>query len=339
MFPLTTMFQRSMLCGAAVLCCAYAPATADSVAPSPMRARVQAVRPLAPGAGPIIIVPPSMQDRVQDLDLEHLDASMMYVISDAGERADDVNGTIRLSNRGVTTWSVDVVTDYLDAGADELIGGGGAASDNPPINITLTVTNTAPNASNYTLLLPRALNVPVYPPATIRGSLELQVDDVDGSGDAGISTFDANTPLYAAYVNSLTTSQHELFTGDYDLTVSSGFGTEFDAGTYGQDPIPPVLNTMYAWVRMTIEAQTAVTFTVELEVRECRGDAVPVNGDGSIGSGSVNIDDLLELISNFGATSGTPTDIEPMVDANSYGDGVVDILDIIGMLNVFGTCP
>lgn len=338
MFALMTMSHRSTLCGAALLCCAHAPATAGSVAPQAPRARVQAIRPLAAGAGPIIIVPPTMQDRVQELDLAQLDASMMYIVSDATERADDVNGTIHLSNRGVTTWSVDIATDIVADG--ELMGGGGAASDNPPINITLTVTNTAPNASNYTLLLPRNLNVPVYPPATIRGALDLQVVDTDGTGDAAISTFDANTPMYAAYVNSLSASQHELFTGDYDLSVSSSFGSESDTGSYGQDPIPAVLTTMYAWVRMTIEPQTAVTLTVELEVRECRGDAVPVNPDGSIGSGSVDIDDLLELIDSFGMNNdATPTDVAPMVDASSYGDGVVDILDVIGMLNVFGTCP
>jgi Immunoglobulin domain len=48
-------------------------------------------------------------------------------------------------------------------------------------------------------------------------------------------------------------------------------------------------------------------------------------------SGAVNIDDLLQVINNWGATGSNPADVTH--------DGVVDIDDLLSVVNAWGACP
>ena len=49
------------------------------------------------------------------------------------------------------------------------------------------------------------------------------------------------------------------------------------------------------------------------------------------GSGNVNINDLLMVIGNWGATGPNPADIT--------GDGVVDVNDLLAVIGDWGACP
>jgi hypothetical protein len=70
----------------------------------------------------------------------------------------------------------------------------------------------------------------------------------------------------------------------------------------------------------------------------CPWDCAPDNGDGTFGNGSVNIDDLLRVINDFGATD-SPCDNAPDNGDGTFGNGAVNIDDLLGIINNFGTCP
>ncbi|MEM7229496.1 MAG: PQQ-dependent sugar dehydrogenase [Planctomycetota bacterium] len=68
---------------------------------------------------------------------------------------------------------------------------------------------------------------------------------------------------------------------------------------------------------------------------DCPGDVAPDNGDGTYGNGVVNVDDLLAIINAFGAPcDGCPEDVEPL----GFGNGVVNIDDLLRIINSFGIC-
>lgn len=72
----------------------------------------------------------------------------------------------------------------------------------------------------------------------------------------------------------------------------------------------------------------------------CAADCTPDNGDGTYGNGVVNIDDLLNVINTFGpAASGDPCDMAPATSAGGHGNGVVNIDDLLTVINNFGACP
>ncbi len=60
----------------------------------------------------------------------------------------------------------------------------------------------------------------------------------------------------------------------------------------------------------------------------CRADVAPPGGNGI-----VNVDDLLVVINNWGATSG-PADIAP-----GCGNGIVNVDDLLAVINAWGACP
>jgi len=70
----------------------------------------------------------------------------------------------------------------------------------------------------------------------------------------------------------------------------------------------------------------------------CPWDCAPDNGDGTFGNGSVNIDDLFQVINNFGAAGG-PCDNAPDNGDGTFGNGNINIDDLFGVINNFGACP
>jgi hypothetical protein len=74
------------------------------------------------------------------------------------------------------------------------------------------------------------------------------------------------------------------------------------------------------------------------EFPPCPADCAPDNGDGSFGNGSVNIDDLLAVINAFGSGAG-PCDVAPDNGDGTFGNDAVNIDDLLTVINAFGACP
>jgi hypothetical protein len=70
----------------------------------------------------------------------------------------------------------------------------------------------------------------------------------------------------------------------------------------------------------------------------CPTDCAPDNGDGTYGNGDVNIDDIVAVINSFGDTGG-PCDNAPDNGDGTFGNGEVNIDDLVAALNSFGACP
>ncbi|MEM7228415.1 MAG: FG-GAP-like repeat-containing protein [Planctomycetota bacterium] len=70
----------------------------------------------------------------------------------------------------------------------------------------------------------------------------------------------------------------------------------------------------------------------------CPADSAPDNGDGTFGNGVVNIDDLLDVINRFGEAGG-PADSSPDNGDGTFGNGIVNIDDLLNVINSFGACP
>jgi hypothetical protein len=70
----------------------------------------------------------------------------------------------------------------------------------------------------------------------------------------------------------------------------------------------------------------------------CVGDCTPQNIDGTYGNGSVNIDDLVAVINDFGSTANGPCDVSPENPDGSLGNNAVNIDDLLTTLNAFGAC-
>jgi len=70
----------------------------------------------------------------------------------------------------------------------------------------------------------------------------------------------------------------------------------------------------------------------------CPADCAPDNGDGTFGNGIVNVDDLLEAINAFGGGAG-PCDNAPDNGDGTFGNGVINIDDLLGVINALGPCP
>jgi hypothetical protein len=289
-----------------------------------------------------------MREDVLVKQLMMLDPSFVYALVPAGhdDDADDDAGqddvaavmgmlSIEISSACMTA-SVD---DDTPGGAhDRSAPGGGAAP--PLISVTLTANNTGVDPTQYMLLLPRPVGTTIAPPSTIRGGLTLVVRDLDGTGDARVETFDAFTPIYAAFVDTMESPEHELFEAPWGVSVMQPFGDESAMQLFAADPVPPITEALFVTIRARIFPQTSFMFTVELESRACPGDCAPINADGSIGSGLITIDDLIAVVLQIGGDVGdSACDVSPVFADESYGNGVINLDDIIAMLNLFGTCP
>ncbi|MEM7228751.1 MAG: di-heme oxidoredictase family protein [Planctomycetota bacterium] len=71
---------------------------------------------------------------------------------------------------------------------------------------------------------------------------------------------------------------------------------------------------------------------------ECPTDCAPDNGDGTFGNGEINIDDLLAVINAFGAAGANPCDVAPDNGDGTFGNGIVNIDDVLEVINTFGPC-
>jgi hypothetical protein len=79
------------------------------------------------------------------------------------------------------------------------------------------------------------------------------------------------------------------------------------------------------------------SFVVDCPIT-CPWDCAPDNGDGTFGNGLVNIDDLLSVINDFGAAGG-PCDNAPDNGDGTFGNGIVNIDDLLEVINNTGPCP
>ncbi|MEM7228577.1 MAG: hypothetical protein AAF432_07155 [Planctomycetota bacterium] len=93
---------------------------------------------------------------------------------------------------------------------------------------------------------------------------------------------------------------------------------------------------LFLLVGMVAESSHAGSFVCPSS--PCAADCAPDNGDGSFGNGLVNIDDLLAVINAFGQTDGR-CDLAPDNGDGTFGNGIVNIDDVLGVINAFGDCP
>ena len=70
----------------------------------------------------------------------------------------------------------------------------------------------------------------------------------------------------------------------------------------------------------------------------CPEDCAPFYGDGTFGNGEVNIDDIVSVINAFGLTD-SPCDVAPNNGDGTWGNDSVNIDDIVATINAFGECP
>ena len=71
---------------------------------------------------------------------------------------------------------------------------------------------------------------------------------------------------------------------------------------------------------------TGSTDPCQVPLHNCRADVAPVAGNGV-----VDIDDLLAVINNWGATGANPADVNH--------DNVVNIDDLLAVIGAWGPCP
>ncbi|MEM7228416.1 MAG: di-heme oxidoredictase family protein [Planctomycetota bacterium] len=70
---------------------------------------------------------------------------------------------------------------------------------------------------------------------------------------------------------------------------------------------------------------------------DCAADCTPDNGDGTFGNGVVNIDDVLAVINAFGSAD-SRCDVAPQFIDGTFGNGIVNIDDVLAVINNFGPC-
>ncbi|MCA9294894.1 MAG: M12 family metallopeptidase [Phycisphaerales bacterium] len=75
-----------------------------------------------------------------------------------------------------------------------------------------------------------------------------------------------------------------------------------------------------------------------IDTEPCPADCAPDNGDGTYGNGDVNIDDIVAVINSFGDPGG-PCDVSPDNGDGTYGNGSINIDDLVAVINGFGACP
>ncbi|MCA9295796.1 MAG: hypothetical protein KC983_04750, partial [Phycisphaerales bacterium] len=75
----------------------------------------------------------------------------------------------------------------------------------------------------------------------------------------------------------------------------------------------------------------------------CVGDCAPANIDGTFGNGVVNIDDILMTLNDFGPCpmppAVCPCDSSPINANGTVGNGSINIDDLFDVINSFGVCP
>ncbi|MEM7230311.1 MAG: hypothetical protein AAF432_16015 [Planctomycetota bacterium] len=74
-----------------------------------------------------------------------------------------------------------------------------------------------------------------------------------------------------------------------------------------------------------------------LEPALCPWDCAPDNGDGTFGNSTVNVDDLIAVITSFGNPGG-PCDVAPDNGDGTFGNDTINVDDLIAIINNFGDC-
>jgi predicted outer membrane repeat protein len=95
--------------------------------------------------------------------------------------------------------------------------------------------------------------------------------------------------------------------------------------------------------RIVMAALDIGAFEVSSVSRACIGDCAPSNPDGTFGNGAVNIDDILMTVNGFGDCPmppiACPCDSSPINANGTVGNGSVNIDDLFSVINAFGICP
>jgi len=85
----------------------------------------------------------------------------------------------------------------------------------------------------------------------------------------------------------------------------------------------------------------AVSFFDGSQPVPCPGDAAPYLGHGRWGDGDIDVDDLLMVLNNFGTCNAfeiCPYDMHPVVAFGENGDGIIGIDDLLYVIGHFGSC-
>ncbi|MEM7229406.1 MAG: hypothetical protein AAF432_11395 [Planctomycetota bacterium] len=181
------------------------------------------------------------------------------------------------------------------------------------------------------------------------------------SSNRNASAVEIPLPLCSATTN--------LFFGDVDHHSNEPYsGTDWAAAVsaasvrwstddFATDPNANAIRwgTLYNFAFDADGAPTTVDATIELHgpgaaagsfvaavqapggATSCPWDCRPDNGDGTFGNCTVNIDDLLAVINEFGVAGG-PCDNAPDNGNGTFGNGIVNIDDLLGVINNFGDC-
>ena len=136
------------------------------------------------------------------------------------------------------------------------------------------------------------------------------------------------------------------------ISTSNVASIGFDAGmfsTFTQGPIPiNVFLNPTAQTAGLIQGTTTISLfkfvgAVNLEyefdcANACPADVTPAFGPEHFGNGEVNIDDLIAVLNGFGSANDR-LDMSPVNTDCTLGDGAVNVDDIITVINAFGPCP
>jgi len=106
------------------------------------------------------------------------------------------------------------------------------------------------------------------------------------------------------------------------------------------DLVVPVQPNLY---RIRIGSPTGAQGTGVLDAfvdapLPCRGDCAPKNIDGSFGNGTVDVDDILAVINVMFTTSDGACDLSPDNGDGTFGNGIINVDDLFAVLQAVGDC-
>jgi hypothetical protein len=135
------------------------------------------------------------------------------------------------------------------------------------------------------------------------------------------------------------------FTGGAAVNIGSTpatLGFTFDTAGLAADVYEAIVTVDVSDENLAGATADQITLTLRITINgkgapPCPWDCAPDNGDGTFGNGVVNIDDLLRVINEFGSGGG-PCDNAPDNGDGTYGNNSVNIDDLLGIINNFGIC-
>ncbi|MCA9294893.1 MAG: NF038122 family metalloprotease, partial [Phycisphaerales bacterium] len=148
----------------------------------------------------------------------------------------------------------------------------------------------------------------------------------DCDGEATISVCDATYDTQLAIYGAACPNMPNLASVCNDDTCGTGATVTY-----------PVTAGQFNRIRLGSATGATGTGTIMIScgpvgAAPCPWDCTPMGGNGV-----VNIDDLLEVINNFGP--GSTCDSAPDNGDGTFGNGVVNIDDLLATINHFGACP